>query len=741
MSSTSIATDFLEKPQQDDEIGRLGPYRVVDLLGKGGMGQVFRAEDSRLKRTVALKVMNKRFAALPHSRQRFLEEARSMAAVDHDNVATIFEVGQKNHTPFMAMELLEGETLEAQLLDGRCFSIEEVVSIAEQTAAGLAAAHARGITHRDIKPANLWVQSPSGRIKILDFGLALAGSGVDQLSDVGSVVGTPGYLSPEQARNEPVDDRTDLYALGVVMYEMCCGQLPLVARDVPSHLISIICHEPVPLSEMRPDIPEPLSDLVMKLLAKEPSDRIPTAELLIESLSEVHEAVTRQRQENLSIVVADDDGQLAAGTGRRRASSKSADGEDAGISSKGGGNSAPAWQWISAATGITLVVLIIGIWWWRGPDRRASVPRALAAGSGQPRPAEASPKPPTILSDSLSPLAIDKRIIGDPDVPAGTTARFRIELSNRAEDAESDPRIRFREATRVARLQLFLQQQGKLKKPAPVFPVYFSPQQLPAPGESKTVEVPMQTFRMEEGEYQLFAELQTPAGGRVDVAETTLRVVENLMESDLLGFKKVWTYEGQGADTFVREGVDEAFGSQHDLQMIDHRGDQSYAVLRFDLATLGPEPMPEALQRIDRSALLLTIADESPARRATIRVYGWLPDEEETQAQQEGQVTPVDWTERGSDALTWQAVPDLKTSGQFTSLGRIEFDNSRNVLKETPHGVRFVSKLLDNFLRQAKEPVISILLVPEDSPSKPIRLVAKEGAPEMAPALAIRWKD
>jgi len=743
MSSSSIATDFLEPPQQDEEIGRLGPYRVVGLLGKGGMGQVFRAEDTRLKRTVALKVMNARFAALPHSRQRFLEEARSMAAVDHDNVATIFEVGQKNNTPFMAMELLQGETLETQLLNGRQFSIDEVLAIAEQTAAGLDAAHARGITHRDIKPANLWVQSPGERIKILDFGLALAGSGVDQLSDVGSVVGTPGYLSPEQARNEPVDDRTDLYALGVVMYELCCGQLPLVARDVPSHLISIICHDPVPLGEMRPDVPAPLSDLVMKLLSKEPSDRIATAAQLTETLGEVRDAVARQRQQDLSIVVAEDGGGAGAAAGRRQAPARAGQGGQGNGTPQGEeGDAIPKWQWISAASALALIILIVGVWLWRRSGRRvASAPRVVAETSERREPSTSPDEPPAILSEALRPLAIDEKIVGDKDVPAGTTARFRIELANRAESAESDPRIRFRGASRVARLQLFLQQQGKLKAPAPVFPVYFSAKQLPAPGETKSVEVPMQTYRMDEGEYQLFAELQTPAGGRVDAAETTLRVVENLMEGDLLGFETIRTFDGDGADSFVRKGDSEAFGSRHDLQLLDHRGDQAYAVVRFDLGSLVEEPTPESLQRIDRAALSLTVADESPSKKTAVRVYGWVPAEQGSGVESQAGVTPDGWAERGAAALTWESLPDLKTSGRFVSLGRLEIDNSRNVLKEKPDRVRFVSKLLDDFLRQADGPVVSMLLVPEDSSSKPLRLVAKEGAPEMAPALAIRWKD
>ena len=232
-----LTYDFLDPPGKEGEIGRLGPYRVTGLLGKGGMGQVFVAEDGRLKRRVALKVMNQKFAATPNSKKRFVEEARAMAAVHHDNVATIFEVGLRSGMPFIAMEMLRGKTLESWQAEGRGFTTEQILRLAQNVASGLAAAHACGIVHRDIKPANIWIEN-SGRAKILDFGLALAGP--DRFSRRGAVIGTPGYLSPEQARNEPLDDRTDLFSLGVVLYQMCAGRLPLVSDSITGQMIAII---------------------------------------------------------------------------------------------------------------------------------------------------------------------------------------------------------------------------------------------------------------------------------------------------------------------------------------------------------------------------------------------------------------------------------------------------------------------------------------------------------------------
>ncbi|MGI9471813.1 MAG: serine/threonine-protein kinase, partial [Rubripirellula sp.] len=161
--------DFLDPPTNDGDLGLLGHYRVLDELGKGGMGFVFRAQDVKLKRAVALKVMNQKIAATPNSRKRFIDEARAMAAVHHDNVVTIFEVGESKGTPFMAMEMLKGKTLESLNTSQERLGFEQVIDYARQISRGLAAAHHKGIVHRDIKPANIWIEAGTGRIKILDF--------------------------------------------------------------------------------------------------------------------------------------------------------------------------------------------------------------------------------------------------------------------------------------------------------------------------------------------------------------------------------------------------------------------------------------------------------------------------------------------------------------------------------------------------------------------------------------------
>ena len=294
-------SDLLEPAEADGELGRLGHYRVLDELGRGGMGFVFRAEDTKLKRLVALKVMNQKIAATPNARKRFLTEARAMAAVRHDNLVTIFEVGQRGETPFMAMEMLAGGTLEQFTRSGRRLGYQDVIRYAKQMADGLAAAHSRGIIHRDIKPANIWIEENNDRIKILDFGLALAQTNTDTMAGRGSVVGTPGYLSPEQARSEPLDDRSDLYSLGAVLYELATGKLPLHHKTVHEQLIAILTEKPAPASEVNPDIPEPLSRLIAVMLRKEPRGRIASASELSRRLDEVEVECERTSENALAI--------------------------------------------------------------------------------------------------------------------------------------------------------------------------------------------------------------------------------------------------------------------------------------------------------------------------------------------------------------------------------------------------------------------------------------------------------
>jgi serine/threonine protein kinase/phage FluMu protein Com len=210
--------DLLAPPQTPDEIGRLGPYRVLKILGSGGMGMVFMAEDSGLKRIVALKVMLPTLAANEASRKRFVHEAQAAASIEHEHIVTIHQVGEDRGIPFIAMQYLKGESLDQRLKRQGRLPLKQVVRIGRETALGLDAAHQRGLVHRDIKPANLWLEAGSDRVKILDFGVARGGGSNANLTSAGAVIGTPAYMAPEQANARPVDSRTDLFSLGCVLY-------------------------------------------------------------------------------------------------------------------------------------------------------------------------------------------------------------------------------------------------------------------------------------------------------------------------------------------------------------------------------------------------------------------------------------------------------------------------------------------------------------------------------------------
>ncbi len=286
--------DFLAPPEGPDELGRLGGYRVRKHLGTGGMGVVFQAEDDRLQRPVALKVLRPELARDPDSRQRFLREARAAAAVVNDHVVPVYEVGEDRGVPFLAMQLLKGLSLEERLRRPGPLTVPQVLRLGRQIALGLRAAHERGLIHRDIKPANLWVEPEhGGRVKVLDFGLARPVDPEEGLTSHGAIVGTPAYMSPEQARGEAVDARGDLFSLGCVLYRLATGQVPFRGRSNLAVLSAVTSHHPRPPRELNPAVPPSLSDLVMRLLAKAPADRPASARAVAEALQAVERSLAR----------------------------------------------------------------------------------------------------------------------------------------------------------------------------------------------------------------------------------------------------------------------------------------------------------------------------------------------------------------------------------------------------------------------------------------------------------------
>ncbi len=215
---------------------KLGPYQIQSLLGAGGMGEVYRARDARLDRVVAVKVLPASFSADRDRLQRFAQEARAAAALNHPNILSIFDIGEEQGAPYVVSELLDGETLRSRLRNGS-LPIRRVIDYALQIASGLAAAHEKGIVHRDLKPENLFLTN-DGRVKILDFGLAKltrpessnVGADASTLqiaTEAGTIMGTAAYMSPEQVRGKAVDHRSDIFAFGAILYEMVSGKLGL----------------------------------------------------------------------------------------------------------------------------------------------------------------------------------------------------------------------------------------------------------------------------------------------------------------------------------------------------------------------------------------------------------------------------------------------------------------------------------------------------------------------------------
>jgi hypothetical protein len=276
---------FLSPPQGPGELGRLGDYRVLKLLGQGGMGFVFQAEDMHLQRQVALKVMKPEAANRAGARERFLREARAAAALEHDHIVTIYRVGEERGVPYLAMQWLKGMSLEERLQRPGALSISQVLRLGQQIARGLHAAHERGLVHRDVKPANLWIEPEhGGRIRILDFGLARTVADEVHLTQSGMIIGTPLYMAPEQARGGKVDARSDLFSLGIVLYRMCTGRLPFRGDSTMAILSALALDTPQALRQLNATVPPELDELVIQLLAKDPAARPVSARAVAERL-------------------------------------------------------------------------------------------------------------------------------------------------------------------------------------------------------------------------------------------------------------------------------------------------------------------------------------------------------------------------------------------------------------------------------------------------------------------------
>jgi serine/threonine-protein kinase len=272
-------------------------YELEHEVGRGGMGIVYRARDRRLKRPVAIKLLPPELAFRAEIRTRFLREAETAAQLSHPNIVPIYTVGEQNGLVFFVMALVEGDTVASALVARGLFSPDSTRRVLREVADALAYAHARGVVHRDIKPDNILLDAETGRAVVTDFGIARAMTGEDggegttgpgsisRLTATGIAIGTPAYMSPEQSAGErSIDGRSDLYSLGVVGYQMLCGEPPFTASNTPALLMKHLTETPVSISERRADVPPELGRAIMMLLAKEPDNRFPSAAALAAAL-------------------------------------------------------------------------------------------------------------------------------------------------------------------------------------------------------------------------------------------------------------------------------------------------------------------------------------------------------------------------------------------------------------------------------------------------------------------------
>jgi serine/threonine protein kinase len=264
-------------------------YKILEKLGGGGMGVVYKAEDTKLKRLVALKFLPPDLTRDDEAKERFVHEAQAASALDHPNICTIHEIGEtEDRQLFICMAYYEGETLKKKVSSNQ-LSVDSVIEIAIQIAQGLAKAHEKGIVHRDIKPANLFLTN-DGILKILDFGLAKL-AGVTRLTKSGTTLGTVAYMSPEQMQGEEVDHRTDIWALGVVMYEMLTGKLPFKGEYEQAVMYSILNEKPEPITTTRLDVPADLEKIVNKCLEKKTSERYKLVEETLTDLKSLKKEI------------------------------------------------------------------------------------------------------------------------------------------------------------------------------------------------------------------------------------------------------------------------------------------------------------------------------------------------------------------------------------------------------------------------------------------------------------------
>ena len=682
--------------------------------------------------------MNQRVADTPHSLRRFLHEARAMAAVHHDNVATIFEVAECNGTPFMAMELLRGSTREECNTKGVDFDYEEIIRFTRAICKGLGAAHAKGIVHRDIKPANIWIEEDTKRVKILDFGLALASSPIDQLSARGAVVGTPGYLSPEQARSDPLDDRSDLYSLGVVLYELCTGRLPHEGKSVPQQLIAILAQRPVPIGELNPAIPAPLCELIHHLLRKEPRLRPASAASLLEQLdqvetqchvkSEVAQAIDNlqaglqevvKKQSNDSFF---DSEPISDATDDPLALPSNESGAvvlhqaPASVASAPSvANSQPlgiAWQkyWPLATAGLIALFGLLSLTFYLlgASFGRSSAPVIADA---KPQPSSSLPSPSSTASSDPSPIDPSSSI--DPR----SMERSSIEPTDQETSQAFDPpntRPGSNPTAQVTRRPDWQgNERGPAEQPVPTTRPDDSPtmprstkSQLASAGRPSTIPATLPMTGRSD------SRTHPPSSSR---RAQTARAPE-ATPSPRMKWHTISTADGVGADAMVQKGSSDRFGSNPSIGVRTRGGKETnHSYLRFDLSSIG-----ETRRWTAAAELVLTGVESERPVGATLRVFV---------------VDPMPWPE---DRLNWQLSPSSKGLDSLPLVAEVTIDDRADPRDGRPNVIRIASARLARAIARADRGTLTLVLTGSSGDDSTLRLVSREHSASAAPKLLIQ---
>lgn len=275
----------------------IGRFSIVEMIGEGAMSIVYKAFDPEINRPLAIKLLRGECAADPEYRYRFLQEAKAAGKLTHPNIVTIFDVGEAEAGPYIAMEYLEGQTLDQVMASGKRVPMREAVIYGIQLAEALDYSHARGIVHRDVKPSNIISLGERDGIRITDFGIAhMETAGTAQRTVMGTVLGTPQYMSPEQIEGQPVDGRSDLFSLGVILYQLITGEKPFASATLTSLLLKIVKEEPQPIEDKASDVPQSLQRIITKLLSKKPEQRFHTGRELAQQLRRVVHEIDEREQ-------------------------------------------------------------------------------------------------------------------------------------------------------------------------------------------------------------------------------------------------------------------------------------------------------------------------------------------------------------------------------------------------------------------------------------------------------------